>query len=498
MSKSTFKSQIFNPFLPLNEYVPDGEPHVFGDRVYLFGSHDKEGGDTFCMLDYVAYSASIYDLKHWRYEGVIYRASQDPDYANRKYMYAPDVVRGNDGRYYLYYSMSGFRGVGGYFGPISVAVCDEPAGKYEFLGFVSYADGRPMHDYVPFDPAAINDGGRILLYFGTQYPFEEEHDFFTNEAHIQSEMDMFGKSRDEIISMAKKDSVMGPIVLELEDDMLTVKVPPRHIIPYKTRGTSFEQHPFFEASSIRKIGNTYYFIYSSLQNHELCYATSKFPDRDFVFGGTIVSNGDVGYNGRSETKRLNMTGTTHGSIENINGEWYVFYHRLTHKSDYSRQACAEKITILSDGTIPQVEITSCGLNGAPLVASGAYPAVIACNITNGAMPHGSNKIYTESFPNVNHEADERFIHEIGNNTLVGFKYFDFVGNTSLAIVQRGDATGVFEVYQQEDGVCVGSIPVSPSAQWTIISAPIAFVDGVHPLFLIFKGTGMFDCREVIF
>ena len=98
MGKSTFKSQIFNPFLPLNEYVPDGEPHVFGDRIYLFGSHDKEGGDTFCMLDYVAYSASVYDLKHWRYEGVIYRASQDPDYANRKYMYAPDVVRGNDGR----------------------------------------------------------------------------------------------------------------------------------------------------------------------------------------------------------------------------------------------------------------------------------------------------------------------------------------------------------------------------------------------------------------
>ena len=123
------KSQVFNPFLPLNEYVPDGEPHVFGDRVYIFGSHDKEGGDTFCMLDYVAYSASIYDLKNWRYEGVIYRADQDPDYANRKYMYAPDVVRGNDGRYYLYYSMSGFRGVGGYFGPISVAVCDEPAGK---------------------------------------------------------------------------------------------------------------------------------------------------------------------------------------------------------------------------------------------------------------------------------------------------------------------------------------------------------------------------------
>ena len=47
--------QVFNPYLPLNEYIPDGEPHVFGDRVYVYGSHDKEGGDDFCMLDYVTY-----------------------------------------------------------------------------------------------------------------------------------------------------------------------------------------------------------------------------------------------------------------------------------------------------------------------------------------------------------------------------------------------------------------------------------------------------------
>lgn len=492
------KSQVFNPFLPLNEYVPDGEPHVFGDRVYIFGSHDKEGGDTFCMLDYVSYSASIYDLKTWRYEGVIYRADQDPDYANRKYMYAPDVVRGNDGRYYLYYSMSGFRGVGGYFGPISVAVCDEPAGKYEFLGYVKYPDGTPMKDYVPFDPAAINDGGRIMLYFGTQYPFEEEPDFFENEEHIQCEMDMFGKTRDEILSMARKDSVMGPVMAELCDDMLTVKVRPKHIIPYKTKGTGFEAHPFFEASSIRKVGDTYYFVYSSMQNHELCYATSSCPDRDFVFGGTIVSNGDVGLNGRTEAQRLNMTGTTHGSIENINGEWYVFYHRLTHKSDYSRQACAEKISILPDGSIPQVEITSCGLNGGALAAQGTYPAVIACNITNGNMPHGSNKIYTESFPNVNNDGDQRFIAEIADGTLIGFKYFDFQGNTTLQITYKGDADGVIEVYQQTDKACLGTLQIKPSKEWSSTKGNIPFENGISPLFLIFRGKGQVSCKEISF
>lgn len=488
------KKQVFNPFLPLNEYVPDGEPHVFGDRVYLFGSHDKEGGDTFCMLDYVSYSASIYDLTEWRCEGVIYRANQDPDYANRKYMYAPDVVRGNDGRYYLYYCMSGDRGVGGYHGPISVAVCDSPAGQYKYLGFVKYPDGKPMMDYVPFDPAVLNDKGTIRLYYGTQYDYEENND----TEHIPCEAGMFGKSMDEILEMAKKDSVMGAITAVLDDDMLTVKIAPKHIIPYRVKGTSFEEHPFFEASSMRIVDGKYYFIYSSKQNHELCYAVSDFPDKDFVFGGTIVSNGDVGLNGRSESERLNMTGTTHGSIENINGKWYVFYHRLTHKSDYSRQACAEPINIDANGTIRQVEISSCGLNNAPLRAEGLYPAVIACNITNGNMPHGSNKIYSESFPNVNNEGEERFVSEISNNTLIGFKYFDFKENSILRICYRGTAKGYFKVYQKKDGLYCGRIIVEPSEDWQTANSSLHFINGISALYLVFEGTGFLDLKEITF
>ena len=105
------KKQVFNPFLPLNEYIPDGEPHVFGDRVYLYGSHDHEGGYTFCMDDYTVYSAPVDDLTDWRKERVIYEADQDPAYPELCYMYAPDVVQGNDGKYYLYYAMSGDYGV---------------------------------------------------------------------------------------------------------------------------------------------------------------------------------------------------------------------------------------------------------------------------------------------------------------------------------------------------------------------------------------------------
>ena len=103
--------QAFNPYLPLNEYIPDGEPQVFGDRVYIFGSHDREGGTTYCELDYTVYSAPVTDLTDWRCEGTVYRAEQDPHVcADRSQMYAPDVVRGNDGRYYLYYCLAGQAG----------------------------------------------------------------------------------------------------------------------------------------------------------------------------------------------------------------------------------------------------------------------------------------------------------------------------------------------------------------------------------------------------
>lgn len=154
------EKQVYNPYLPLYEYVPDGEPHIFGDRLYLYGSHDRFDGEMFCLNDYVCYSADIHDLHTWRYEGVIFCKEQDPrNQKNAKpdeipfiydtkgrfpgglnapgihALWAPDVVQGRDGKYYLYYCLD-------FLPEIGVAVCDTPAGKYEFLGFVRHADER--------------------------------------------------------------------------------------------------------------------------------------------------------------------------------------------------------------------------------------------------------------------------------------------------------------------------------------------------------------------
>lgn len=489
------KKYAYNPILPLDKYIPDGEPHVFDGRVYLFGSHDREGGNTFCELDYEFFSAPIDDLSNWSSNGINYCSKQDALYTNeRPYMYAPDVVRGNDGKYYLYYCLAGEKGSGGYNGPVSVAVCDKPDGKYEYLGYVKNRDGTPFNKYVCFDPAVINDGGVIRLYYGTSMPMGVCLPRFVRKIASTALGKTYGKSRAEITA---EPGVWGANMVTLCDDMQTVESDAVRIIPEKTKGTSFENHAFFEGSSIRKINGMYYFIYSSQKNHELCYAVSKEPDRNFEYGGTIVSTGDVGFDGRKEKDRLNVTGTTHGSIEFINGRWYVFYHRLTHASDYSRQACAEPIKINEDSSICQVEISSSGLEAKPLLASGIYPAVIACNITNGRMPHISNRRYNGNIPKITDCRGERYIADIDRRTAVCYKWFDFVSDTGEIIL---------DIDSHADGkivVFANRIPIASAAITSCGRSKIIMQYKVHDansqtLSINFSGKGTFDLYTIEF
>ena len=153
--------QVFNPYLPAGEYIPDGEPHVFGNRVYVYGSHDRFNAAIFCVNDYVCYSAPVDDLSAWRYEGVIYKKKQDPlNKLGIRLLFAPDVVQGVDGRYYLYYAYD-------FLGRMGVAVSVKPQGPYEYYGHVRYADGREWGsrsgDEFPFDPGAlVDDEGKLI------------------------------------------------------------------------------------------------------------------------------------------------------------------------------------------------------------------------------------------------------------------------------------------------------------------------------------------------
>ncbi len=488
------KKQAFNPFLPLDTYIPDGEPHVFGDRVYLYGSHDMEGGNHYCMLDYECWSAPVNDLTDWRCEGTIYRAEQCRHYSEtRQDMYAPDVVQGKDGRYYLYYDLSGRNGHG-FDGPISVAVCDTPAGKYAYYGDVRYPDGRPLLRFIPFDPAVLNDNGRIWLTYGWGLGMDTHSPLLRRMMPLVISK-LFNKSLSEI-KAEEPISILGANIVELEDDMLTVKSEPKRILPALNnapKGSELQKHSFYEASSLRKFGDLYYFIYSSHNGHELCYATSKYPDRDYRYRGVIVSNGDIGFDGRKSEDKLNAVGTNHGSIEWINGQYYIFYHRQTHNTDFSRQACAERIFIEPDGTIRQVEMTSCGLNGKPLIADGQYPATICCNLSNGKMPHISNHKKNPPVPNVNHEEDKRFIKDIDNGTLIGYKYFDFCGATELSVTYRGTG-GLLEVSTDGESACA-IMKLVPTADWKT-SAKVSFrAEGKRALYFSYRGKGKIDLLD---
>lgn len=428
------KNQAYNPYLPSWEYVPDGEPHVFEDRLYVYGSHDKFNGTQFCMNDYVCWSAPLDDLSDWKMEGTIYKKEQDPHVKEDSIMQAPDVVKGYDGRYYLYYAL-------GLMPFVCVAVSEKPAGPFAYYGVVRREDGVAAglgeKDVFMFDPGLfMDDDGECYLYCG------------------------FGPAEEgAMVEACQKFRMEGAYVFRLEEDMLTIKEESGLILPKTgySKGTEFEGHEFFEASSMRKIGGKYYFIYSSFPQHELCYATSDYPDRGFRFGGVIVSTGDVGYQGRKE--RLSYTGNTHGSLVCVKGQWYIFYHRQTNKHNYSRQACAEAVTIAKDGSISQVEITSCGLNGGPLAGKGSYPAYIACNLLSktGALhygvagtPEAGGHPYLTQTGEDREENGDQYIADMRDGALAGFKYFEFVGKTKIVVEVSGHGEGVMEAWTNLD------------------------------------------------
>ena len=460
------KKQAFNPYLPSWEYIPDGEPYVFGDRVYVYGSHDFYNGYVFCMGDYVCYSAPVDDLGDWRYEGVIYPRNEDPlNKEGKMCLYAPDVTIGPDGRYYLYYVLD-------HVSVVSVAVCDTPAGRYEFYGYVHYEDGTRLGeragDEPQFDPGVLTEGDKTYLYTG-----------FCGRGD---------KSRHGAMA-----TVLGP-------DMLTIIEEPVFVVPGSeySAGTCFEKHAFFEAPSIRKVGDTYYFIYSSEVMHELCYATSKNPRKDFVYGGVLVSNCDMHIDTYKPADMPMAYGANnHGSMVQIKDDWYIFYHRQTNGGWYSRQGCAEKLEILADGSIPQVEITSCGLNGGPLVGKGEYPAYLACNLFYSKPSPYVGDARAPKIMQDGKDGDEElgYVANISDSATAGFKYFDCKGVKEIKLWARGYGNGTFEIKTAWDGEVLATVTLEYTNVWEEYSTPINIPDGVHAIYITYRGGGNVSLRS---
>jgi hypothetical protein len=232
------------------------------------------------------------------------------------------------------------------------------------------------------------------------------------------------------------------------------------------------------------------------------------PDGGFVYGGVVISNCDL-FPGK-EGKPLACFGNNHGGLEFINGKYYIFYHRETNRSICSRQGCAEEVTILPDGSIPQVEMTSCGLNKGPLRAEGTYSAGIACNLYGKETPTyshplammGRHPYITQDGPDwtpgMGGQPPRSYIANGKDGLVAGFKYFDLGGARRITVRVRGTANGTLFVRTDPNGENLAEIGLCPSKDWKPYTSTLLPCTGTHPLYLCYKGKGKIDILDFSF
>jgi hypothetical protein len=250
---------------------------------------------------------------------------------------------------------------------------------------------------------------------------------------------------------------------------------------------------FFEACSPRKINGVYYMVYAA--GDSLVYATAAKPTGPFTYKGAIVRNrGD------------NPGGNIHGGLAQVKGQWYITYHRQSHNAEFSRRACAERVTIEADGTIKEVEQTSLGFMTSldPLAKT---PADVTCVLRGGP--------YVMEF-----DYNTRAVINTKNGSVVGYKYFEFGPKERPLKLQTelrdyGQA-GTIEVWldapDAEKGRRIGTINIDPTKKdarsyapgdgWRTISVPVEKVGGRHALYFRFvaapgssKDLGLADFRS---
>lgn len=406
-----------NPYLPSWEYVPDGEPRVFGDRIYVYGSHDRKDSIDFCDYKLKVWSAPVSDPTKWVCHGDIFRSRDghdspsDVDWTD-ELLFAPDVVE-RGGKYYLYAYIVNAKGC--------VAVADRPEGPFRLLSRYEYDIPNHYDNGTFIDPGVlVDDDGRVYIYCGYQ----------------------------------------GSYMCELKDNMYEA-VPGSYkldIIP------TAEPHRFFEACSPRKINGTYYLIYSPQRGSCLDYATSDSPTGPFTYRGTIIDNG-IDFPG----------GNDHGSVCCINGQWYIFYHRMTNGTIMSRRGCVERIEILPDGTIPQVEMTSLGFEES-LNPYDFTPADTACVLKGGCY-------ITET------SVFELPIVNVTDGCVMGWKYFDFGEDFASKTMQirlklrgTGSRGRVHVRLDSEDGEELGTVDFAEDSGTA--GARIKAATGRHAVFLV--------------
>lgn len=494
-----------NPFLPLWEYIPDGEPYIFEDpdnpgkyRIYIYGSHDSMKTD-YCGREQVLWSAPIDDLNNWRYDGIIFESKTDAngnwlnDNGIGDILFAPDiteVVETNGQKTYYFYPNNQSHGRKG-----MIAKANRPDGPFKVCNWDPDSPKETIGD-LEFDPAVfVDNDGRVYGYWGFQESWGAE---------------------------------LNP------KTMATIKEGAQ---PVKDMVSSLHQNGvfrFFEASSIRKIKDKYVFIYSRWtangefgfpgSNYTLAYAYSDNPLGPFTYGGTLIDG-----RGRDVNKEGNPIltaspgGNTHGSILEINGQWYVFYHRQIGTNEYTRQAMVSPIKVkITEGPGGKVEITEGEYTSEGFEIEGLNPykrhsAGIACYHTGPKPASHSwpNMYYSGSYIlptycNEEKKYNDPYDLKINSNpvvhntdgSIVGYKYFNFdnIGkrdNVDLTInLKPQGIEGTIDImlgspWESKGGIKIGSLHISKNASQVLTEmrtkvSKVNKFKGKHALFFVFS------------
>ena len=502
-TKKSELTTVGNPYLPLWEHIPDGEPYVFDDpdnpgkqRVYIYGSHDNLI-TAYCGRDQVVWSAPVEDLSQWRYDGIILvvnkNAKGEPfdSAGTADVLYAPDITLVTDSTgkktYYLFPNdQTGYRNG-------LIAKSDRPDGPFEVCNW-NADDPVKVDGIYGFDPAVfVDDDGKVYGYWGFEHSFAAEIDPAT---------------------------------------MCTVK-PGTQIVDGMVSGRNEPGiFHFFEASSLRKIKDKYVFIYSRFteegefglpsSNYNLAYAYSDNPLGPWTYGGTIIDG-----RGREKDEQGNVIasavpdGNTHGSICEINGQWYVFYHRQTGTDEYARQAMVAPIEVkVEEGKSGKVEISEGEYNSEGFALNGLNPlerhsAGIACWLT-GPKPaehNWPNNTFYGSYVESSYGTDSNFDepYDLKNNTnriinntdgsIVGYKYFNFTetnGKDNVQLLLRLIPEGIDGTitimadrpWESQGGSALGTIELKADMPQTSTELSVALpalkeFTGKHALYFVF-------------
>ncbi len=533
-----------NPYLPLWEHVPDGEPRVFEDpdnpgkfRAYIIGSHDV-AYTRYCGPDIRMWSAPVEDLSQWRDEGPIFT-----HYVNGQWdtMFAPDLVEVKNritGKktYWLYPHSRGWQRV-----PM---VCrgDRPDGPFTPVNLTEDGTKCVPGSFIDFDPSVFvenitdkkdkdyDKGFRAYVFYGFQHSTAVELD------------------QNTMYSKREGTEPIDPFIPASSADGRLLDKPGSE---YKAlyEGQNPLDFNFFEASSIRQVGNKYVMVFSGYSGKEyglgntnsaLRYAYGDSPLGPWRSGGVLVDSRGVVLN-EDGTKLIttNFGHNTHGSLQEINGQWYVFYHRPPRGFGNARQSMVAPVKITCDkkpvakggrvtitGYDPYTknnvwtakasngneytgaEVTSEGFQIFGLPPYQYYSAGYACFVYGP----GSNDWMQDNHDVWNNSMD---LAGIQNGGIVGFKYFGFGGlskdtkgvkafegtkkgdNARLYLNLTSSGKGAFRIHIKLDnpwkGEEIGVIGIRdefPAGKSSTVSCPVPAVEelsGKHAIYLVVEG-----------